>query len=74
MSNKVVIVVLKIDDPLIASIASFHRGAGIAAYFAGISKDGKVLSFEKNLTSKDTVITVEWDFWKINENDERRII
>ena len=74
MNTKTSINDLKIDDALIVSVSPINLGWGIPVFFAGVSKNGKVLAFKRSLKSKDTTEVVEWDFWEKNENNERKVV
>jgi len=55
---------LKLDDEIKVSIAKLSYTGGLTAYFAGKSKNGKVLAWQKSMKSTETEITVEWDYWE----------
>jgi len=55
---------LNLDDEIKVSIVPISDGGSIAAYFAGKSKNGKVLAWQKSMKSTETAITVEWDYWE----------
>lgn len=62
----------KIDDEIMVS--QHERGiklyGGVLVHFAGMSDDGKVLAFEKSLTSDMTDRVVEWNYWsEVKKND-----
>jgi len=56
---------LKIDDEI--RVSSYGRNIhiiGVKVHFAGISKNGKVLAFEKSLTSDRTKNVIEWEHYR----------
>jgi len=56
---------LKLDDEIKVSVIPITDDDGsITVYFAGKSKNGKVLAWQKSMKSTETAITVEWDYWE----------